>query len=89
VYLTGPSSLSTTTGADGSFSFKNVAAGTYVVCEADPTPDAEQLPANGSSSNAVPCTTGAAFGYSVTLAAGGTISGLSFLNGSGGVGVAF
>ena len=81
----GGSGTSTTTSANGSFSFGNLAAGTYMVCESDPTPDAEQLPANCSSTTAAPCSTGAAYGYSLTISAGSILTGIDFLNGSGGV----
>jgi hypothetical protein len=72
------------TGSDGSYSF-SVAPGTYTVCEGDPSPDQEVLPANGSSASASPCAVGAGFGYLFTLEAGGAVAGLNFLNGSGGV----
>ncbi|HUK21597.1 MAG TPA: carboxypeptidase-like regulatory domain-containing protein [Gemmatimonadales bacterium] len=79
-------SQSTKTAGDGTFSFTGVAAGTYMLCEADPSPAAEQIPAAGSASNSTACTGAyAAFGYSVTVAAGATSAGNSFLNGSGGV----
>lgn len=87
VYLlpTGGAAVSAVTGADGSYSFTALKAGAYLVCEGDPTPDAEELPANGSSSNSVPCSGYAPFGYSLTLANGSTLTGNNFLNGSGGV----
>src|SRR5262249_14966689 len=46
-------SQSTKTGGDGTFTFANVATGSYTVCEADPSPATEQIPAAGSASNSV------------------------------------
>jgi len=86
IYLISSSNTtSTTTGTNGSYSFANLAAGTYTVCEANPSPDAEQLPANGSSSTAAPCSTGASYGFTITLAAGAASSGNNFVNGAGGI----
>jgi len=86
VYLiSASSSTSTTTNASGAYSFANLAAGTYLVCESDPGSDQEELPANGSSASAAPCSTGAAYGFSLTLTAGGTLSGNNFVNGAGGL----
>ncbi|HUL49899.1 MAG TPA: carboxypeptidase-like regulatory domain-containing protein [Gemmatimonadales bacterium] len=82
---TGASS-STRTAGDGTYSFTGVAPGTYMVCEADPSPAAEQIPAAGSASNSTACTGPyAAFGYSVTVGSGATVAGNTFFNGSGGV----
>jgi hypothetical protein len=78
-------SATATTGSDGSFLFEAVPAGNYTVCEADPAPDQEVLPADGSSASASPCAVGAGFGFLLTLTSGGTATGLDFLNGSGGM----
>ncbi|HXQ29044.1 MAG TPA: carboxypeptidase regulatory-like domain-containing protein [Gemmatimonadales bacterium] len=89
VYLTNSSgtTISTTTDSTGAFSFANLAAGTYTVCEAAPAGSPEELPAEGSSASSTPCSSPyAGYGFSLTLSSGESVGGNSFFNGSGGVG---
>jgi len=71
----------TTTTANGTYSFTEVAPGDYLVCETDPFVEAwgylgESTPGSGPS-----CPAGyAPFGYGLTLASGATADGNVFIN---------
>lgn len=89
VYLINASgtAISTTTDSSGAFSFPNLPAGSYTVCEAAPAGSPEELPASGSSASSTPCSSPyAGYGFSVTLSSGESVAGDTFFNGVGGVG---
>jgi hypothetical protein len=65
VQISGPVSQSTPIDFLGNFSFTGVPAGTYTVCELQPSYFIQTLPANGGC-------------YTVTLAGGGVVSNLYF-----------
>jgi hypothetical protein len=89
VTLLDPNGRATTTRTDasGAYAFTGLMGGDYLVCEADPSPSSEQLPAEGSSSLSAPCPAPyAGFGFALTLLPAGTAAGNRFFNGDGAVG---
>jgi hypothetical protein len=71
----------TTTDGTGAFTFAAVPPGTYLVCEADPFVAAYGFLAESTPSTGSACPAGyAPLGYSITVNAGGTSAGNTFLN---------
>lgn len=66
---------STTTAANGSYTFTDVAPGKYVVCETVPSGWTQSFPVSGSTM----CGAGT-FGHEVTIRAGGVLTGKDFGN---------
>ncbi len=67
------------TDATGNYTFPNISAGTYTVCEVNLNPSlwTQSFP---STAHNPPCSSNAQFGYSVTVGAGQTTTNLNFGN---------
>jgi hypothetical protein len=70
----------TTTAGSGAYSFADVAAGTYRICEVLQANWTQSAPTSGPACNQGGVTDEAPIGYTVVLAAGGTSSGSNFGN---------
>ncbi len=65
------------TGSDGTYTFSNLADGTYDVCETLISGWNQTVPSSGFSCQAL---TGSGFGHTVTITAGQVVSGIDFGN---------